>query len=132
MTDTNRRSQQSQLATPPGRGEQDHDAMRAASMQPVTGPASTDDLAANGGMQVPGREAYGAHAIPETISPTHEPIPGETDPSTRTHRQPGAMGGHWAGGDNAIGSRDATLSDEGAEEAARNGGGAPRERSRKS
>ena len=102
--------------------------MRAASMQPVSGPASTDDLAASGGMQVPGREPHGAHVTPDTISPAHEPIPGERDASTAMHRQPGAMGGHFAGGDNAIGNTDETLTDAGREEAARNGGGARRER----
>src|SRR3954468_3204537 len=45
-----------QQGTAPARGEQDHDAMRAASMQPVTGPASTDVLAASGGLNVPGSE----------------------------------------------------------------------------
>ena len=31
--------------------------------------------------------------------PGHEPIPGERDPSTLTHREPGAVSGQFAGAD---------------------------------
>jgi hypothetical protein len=70
-----------QGATPPNQGRQDHDAMRAGSVLPVSGPASTDTLAASGGLELPGGER-GAERV-DSESPVHEPIPGERDPSTQ-------------------------------------------------
>jgi hypothetical protein len=71
-------------ATPPKGGRQDHDAMRAGSLRPVTGPASTDTLAASGGLELPGGERQAEHVDAE--SPVHEPIPGERDASTQMNR----------------------------------------------
>jgi len=67
--------------------------MRAASMRPVSGPASTATLAASGGLNLPGRDAAGAtHINVPTTAPVHEPIPGERDPHNLTHREAGSMG----------------------------------------
>jgi hypothetical protein len=79
-------------ATPPGRGEQNHEVMQAGAMRPVTGHASDDLLAASGGLEVPGREVHpmsiGSGAAP------HEPIPGERDRDTLTRREVGALGSY--------------------------------------
>jgi hypothetical protein len=84
---------QTRQAEPPAGGWQDHDAMRAAAMRPVTGPASTDALAATGGLNMPGGDPIAASTIDvPTVAPVHEPIPGEYDRTTLTHREPGAMG----------------------------------------
>ena len=84
---------QPRQAEPPAGGWQDHDAMRAAAMRPITGPASTDTVAANGGLNVPGGDpAATARIEVPTVAPVHEPIPGEYDRTTLTHREPGAMG----------------------------------------
>lgn len=92
MEDNDRRE-----AVPPGGGRQDHYAMRAEAMRAVTGPASTDTLAAGGGLELPGHEE---HVIPlDTEAPAPEPIPGERDPTTLTHREPGAIGGRSSGAD---------------------------------
>ncbi len=71
-------------ATPPKQGRQDHDAMRAGSLRPVNGPASTDTLAASGGLELPGGERHAEDVAAE--SPVHEPIPGERDASTQMNR----------------------------------------------
>ena len=66
--------------------------MRAAAMRPVTGAASTDAAAASGGLNVPGGDpAATAHRDMPTIAPAPEPIPGEYDRTTATHREAGAM-----------------------------------------
>ena len=67
--------------------------MRAASMTPVTGGASTDSLADSGGLNVPGRDVHRPLTVP-TQSAVPEPIPGERDPTTLTHREAGAMGSY--------------------------------------
>jgi hypothetical protein len=66
--------------------------MRAASMTPVSGgPATTNVVAASGGLDLPGRNPV--HIRPTaTPSAIPEPIPGERDPTNLTHREPGAMG----------------------------------------
>jgi hypothetical protein len=66
-------------------------------MRAVTGPASTDTLAAGGGLELPGGEEHEVRL--DTEAPAPEPIPGEHDATTLTHRQPGAMGGQFAGAD---------------------------------
>ena len=71
--------------------------MRADSMRAVTGPASTDTLAAGGGLELPGGDEHESRL--DTEAPAPEPIPGEHDATTLTHRQPGAMGGQFAGAD---------------------------------
>src|SRR4051794_24471161 len=76
---------------PPHNGQQDHEAMRAASMWPIDGPASTDTLAASGGLTVPGNDPRAPMPLAADTSP-REPIPGERDPTNTTHRPPGAMG----------------------------------------
>jgi hypothetical protein len=82
--------------TPPGGGRWDHETMREAAQRPVSGPASTDTLAASGGLELP------AHRAPRPRTPgsvAEEPIPGERDESTRTRRQPGSIGGRFWGAD---------------------------------
>src|SRR5688572_9739652 len=85
-----------QDATPPGGGRQDHYAMRADAMRAVTGPASTDTLAAGGGLELPGHDEHEIRL--DTEAPAPEPIPGERDGTILTHREPGAFGGDIAGG----------------------------------
>ena len=99
MAETHRDRHQAP-ASPPSDGRQDHDAMRTAAMLPVTGPASTDALAAAGGLNVPGGDPVEAARIAQTLSTSaahREPIPGEYDRTTLTHRQPGAMGVPFSG-----------------------------------
>lgn len=73
--------------------EQGHEAMRAASMRPVTGPAATSVQGAGGGLELPGREKQDGPVpiVGADRARTHEPIPGERDGTTLTHRQVGAM-----------------------------------------
>ena len=72
--------------------------MRAASIRSVSGPASSDTLAAIGGLDVPAHEAHPELAsVPEESA--REPIPGERDATTLTHREPGAIGGQFSGAD---------------------------------
>jgi hypothetical protein len=73
-----------QGATPPGEGRQNHAAMRAGSLLPLSGQGSTDTIAASGGLELPGGERGAEHVA--SVSPTHEPIPGERDPSTQFKR----------------------------------------------
>jgi hypothetical protein len=60
-------------------------------------------------------------------SPLAEPhelmIPGERDPSTLTHREPGAVGGQFAGADIPSPNQKEWLDDRTAREHAREGGG---------
>jgi hypothetical protein len=113
------------LAEPPGGGEQDHDAMRSAAMHPVVGPAATADLAAGGGLEVPGRDPQAASDLAEAMSPVHrhEPIPGERDRDNLTHREPGAVGGQFSGGDVPAPARGEWMDDRTAAEHALEGGG---------
>jgi hypothetical protein len=83
--------------TPPGGGRWDHETMREASLRPVTGPASTDTLAASGGLELPAHRAPRARLGLASVA--EEPIPGERDASTLTYRQPGSMGGRFSGAD---------------------------------
>lgn len=81
--------------------EQTHEAMQAASHHPVSGAPDTPDtppLAAGGGLEVPGRELHAAPIPMIGIDHVkHEPIPGERDGDTLTHRQPGAMSAPFNG-----------------------------------
>lgn len=52
--------------------------------------------------------------------PTHEPIPGEYDSTTLTHREPGAIGGTFSG-DDLVSSREWIDGDTAREQA--HGGG---------
>jgi hypothetical protein len=67
--------------TPPGGGRWDHEWMRDAMQRPLTGPASTDTLAASGGLELPAHES---HPAPSHADVAAEPIPGERDASTLT------------------------------------------------
>jgi hypothetical protein len=93
-------------ATPPGRGETNHETMRAAATRTISGPGASDFLAASGGLDVPGIDsAKGTGALrgeaPLTdpsrltprLGPDHEPIPGERDPNNLTGSQTGTIGG---------------------------------------
>lgn len=103
---------------------QDHEAMRAAAQKPVSGPASSPALAASGGLEVPGREpARSARQVPPSLPARVEPIPGERDPTTLTHREPGAMGGRFSGDDTPPPDRRTWLDEETAREHRREGGG---------
>jgi hypothetical protein len=86
-----------ETATPPGGGRWDHETMREASLRPVSGPASTDTLAASGGLELPAHRAARARLGP--VSVADEPIPGERDASTLMYRQPGSIGGRFSGAD---------------------------------
>jgi hypothetical protein len=102
--------------------------MRAAAMRPVSGPASTDTLAAGGGLDVPGREPHPELAAAGDRTALgagehHEMIPGERDVTTLTHREPGAIGGQFAGGDTPSPDPSTWLDDQTAFEHAREGGG---------
>ena len=138
MTDVLRFDDRSNnTAEPPGGGRQDHDTMRAAAMRPVTGPASTDTLAASGGLDVPGGEphpelaaagretAHGGDPPAPAGSADHarEIIPGEHDATTLTHRQPGAIGGQFSGGDIPAAGPIGSMDERTAYERAREGGG---------
>ena len=110
--------------------EQTHESMRAAAARTVSGPASTPSLAAGGGLELPGGEGRNT-AVPsvggDQQSP-HEPIPGERDESTLTHRQPGAIGGAFNGEDNVTTDVDTRVDDQVRRELMREGGGADGER----
>ena len=98
--------------------------MQAASMLPVSGPAGTDDLAAGGGLELPGHES---HAAPLTAdsSDAHrrEPIPGARETDTLTHREPGAIGGQFTGEDVPAPRRQDWLAEDTAVDRALEGGG---------
>ena len=113
--------------------------MREAAMRPVTGPASTDTLAAGGGLEVPGRECHSGGASAYDASRGYAPqvsgsggeshtgesslIPGERDATTLTHRQPGAVSGQFAGADIPAVVPPASMDERTALEHAREGGG---------
>jgi len=109
-------------AEPPGGGRQDHDTMRAASARTVSGPASVDDLAAIGGLEVPAHEAHPELAACAAAS-VHEPIPGERDVTTLTHREPGAVSGGFAGADIPAAAPPNWIDERTAREHRREGGG---------
>jgi hypothetical protein len=72
-----------EAGTPPGGGRWDHEWMREAMLRPITGPGSTDTLAASGGLELP---AHQSHPEPSHTSTAPEPIPGERDVTTLTWR----------------------------------------------
>ena len=95
--------------------------MRAASMTPVTGGASTDSLAASGGLNVPGRDTDRPLTVP-TQSAVPEPSPGERDPTTLTHREAGAMGS-YTGAELPSSGPDAVLDQKTTDDRILEGGG---------
>jgi hypothetical protein len=99
--------------------------MRAASIRPVSGPAGSEALAAIGGLEVPAHEVH-PELEPPPAESTPEPIPGERDATTLTHRESGAIGGQFAGGDTPSPDPRAWLDEETAREHAREGGGGRR------
>ena len=70
--------------------------MRDAVQRPITGPGSTDTLAASGGLELPAHVSSPHATHPVTAD---EPIPGERDATTLTWRAPGAIGGRFSGAD---------------------------------
>jgi hypothetical protein len=96
--------------------------MRDAALRPVSGPAATDDLAAGGGLEIPGREPHvPAEGVPHPQYP--EPIPGAREADTLTHREPGAIGGRFTGEDTPPPQRTDWLDERTAAEHAWEGGG---------
>jgi hypothetical protein len=91
-------------AEPPGGGRTDQESMRKAAHLKVQGPASRDTLAAGGGLDVPGGESHAGpsaqHAgLGEALGDAGALIPGAREADTLTHREPGAIGGVFTGGD---------------------------------
>jgi hypothetical protein len=86
------------LAEPPGGGRTDQESMRRAAHLKVKGPASTESLAAAGGLDVPGGEPDAAHSA-EGAGDAASLIPGAREADTLTHREPGAIGGIFTGAD---------------------------------
>ena len=125
MADSNRPTHEVTGAMPPGGGQQTHEVMQANASRPVTGPASTETLAAGGGLEVPGREPHPYPVAHETL--LHEPIPGERDPATLTAREPGAIGTMSGAGLPKADPR-ASLSEDDIEELRRDGGDVSRKR----
>jgi hypothetical protein len=70
--------------------EQNHEVMRAAAQTAVSGPAASDLVSNLAGLAVPGGEPHPIELHEDGA--VHEPIPGERDPETLTHREPGAIG----------------------------------------
>jgi hypothetical protein len=102
---------------------QNHDLMRAAATRRIAGPASTDTLAASGGLEQSGEpEAAPRRAI-------HEPIPGERERDTLLGTQPGAVGGVGFGADLPPGDIEQTMDDQTIHERQVEGGGADSQRS---
>jgi hypothetical protein len=103
--------------------------MREAATRPIAGPASTDTLAAIGGLDVPGREPHahdpGSPSRGGAASHGGESalIPGERDASTLTHREPGAVGGQFAGADIPAASPQGWMDERTASDHAHEGGG---------
>lgn len=93
--------------------EQTHEAMRASANRPVTGATAMSDRAAGGGLEVPGREpsADDVPIVGIDHDSVHEPIPGERDAATLTHREVGAVSAPFNGTDAAPANLD-TLMDQ--------------------
>jgi len=85
-------------AEPPGGGRTDQESMRRAAHLKVEGPASSDMLAAGGGLDVPGGEPDARHSG-EGAGESASLIPGAREADTLTHREPGAIGGIFTGAD---------------------------------
>ena len=101
---------------------QNHDLMRAAATRKVQGPASTDTLAASGGLERPDTPVE----LPR--NPVREPIPGERDPDTLLGTQPGAVGGVGFGANLPAEDLDKTMDERTVHEHQVEGGGADSQR----
>jgi hypothetical protein len=86
--------------------------------------------AASGGLEVPGGELNSTTvpAVSIDAAHTHEPIPGERDASTLTHREVGAMGSGGNGELTPPEGADALLDRTTRRELVREGGGLDAER----
>jgi len=75
--------------------------MRDAAHRTVSGPASSDSLAAGGGLEVPAALASDDedqhHRLDDTAASSL--IPGARELDNLTHREPGAIGGNFNGSD---------------------------------
>jgi hypothetical protein len=100
----------------------DHEAMRRASELPTSGPAANDQVAASGGLDLPGGESHptDAAAPPGT---TREPIPGEHDQTTFPPTEPAIVGTTGFGADLPITNDDPTVDSETAHRNRWEGGG---------
>lgn len=94
--------------------EQTHEAMRASAQRPIRGPAATTDLAAGGGLEVPGREPCASEVPILGIdhASAHDPIPGERDADTLTHRDVGAVSAPFNGTDSAPTNPDTVMDEQ--------------------
>jgi hypothetical protein len=111
---------------PPGDGRQSHPAMRLDAMLPLTGPGSTDALAAGGGLNVPGGEPQPVDALTTELSAAPaipELIPGAYERDTAAPREPGAIGGRFNGADNTHVDPLRMLDERTADEHRKEGGG---------
>ena len=110
--------------------EQTHAAMRAAASRPISGQPASSTLAAGGGLELPGGERHDGEVSTVGINEQtpHEPIPGERDETTLTHREVGAIGGAFNGEDNVTSNVDSLMDDRVRQEVVREGGGADAER----
>jgi len=111
-------------AEPPVGGRTDQHSIVAAAHKTVHGPASSDRQAAIGGLEVP----IGDTAPPDDASasdPAAALIPGAREADTLTHREAGAMGGAFTGGDIPAGA-STWLDDRTADEHRLEGGGRKR------
>jgi hypothetical protein len=110
--------------------EQNHEAMRAAALRPIrvetVGPTQT----AGGRLPLPEREKND-HELPNLgihQTQVHEPIPGEHDATTLTHREAGAIGGAFNGEDNRQANAGAVMDKQTLRDRVREGGGLEAER----
>ena len=94
--------------------------MQEAAQRPITGPGSTDTLAASGGLELPAHRAHRTRALATSVD---EPIPGERDGSTITWRQPGSIGGLFSGADTPPTDPSHLMDDATRRDRAREGGG---------
>ena len=102
--------------------EQNHEVMRAAAQTAVRGPAASSVVSNLAALGVPGGEPHPIDVSAE--GEVHEPIPGERDPETLPHREPGAIGRSPAD-DAPNAGAGVALTDDEIEELRRDAGGVP-------
>jgi len=129
-------------ATPPGRGETNHETMPNRQRRTISGPGAADFLASSGGLDLPGTDPGKGSALRNDATITdasrltpnlggHEPIPGERDPNNLTGSQTGTIGGGGFEAHNPSPNRATGMDDRTIAEHRKEGGGAERERRRK-